>query len=367
MSVSVSEKVSPSSVFAHIQEMGHEQVVFCHDAESGLRAIIAIHSTVLGPGLGGLRMYPYASEEEALRDVLRLSRGMTYKAAISGLDLGGAKAVIIGDPAKDKSEALLRWFGRYVESLNGRYITAEDVGTTTHDMEIVSRETDFVTGLPEAMGGGGDPSPITAYGVFLGMKAAVDVLHRHDSLNGKRVLVEGVGKVGSYLVQHLVQDGAHVLITDINEPRLQEIKQRYPSVEIVPLGEHYSADVDIYSPCALGAVLNDETIPQLKARIVAGAANNQLADEDRHGKMLLERGILYAPDFVINAGGLINVYTEWHGYDHDLAMARADKIYDTTYQILTRALDAKVPTHQMANAMAEERMRDVGRTNLMFL
>ncbi len=173
--------------------------------------------------------------------------------------------------------------------------------------------------------------------------------------------------MGSYLVQHLVQDGAHVLITDINEPRLQEIKQRYPSVEIVPLGEHYSADVDIYSPCALGAVLNDETIPQLKARIVAGAANNQLADEDRHGKMLLERGILYAPDFVINAGGLINVYTEWHGYDHDLAMARADKIYDTTYQILTRALDAKVPTHQMANAMAEERMRDVGRTNLMFL
>ncbi len=367
MSLSISEQVSPSSVFAHVEALGHEQVVFCHDRESGLRAIIAIHSTALGPGLGGLRMYPYASEEEALVDVLRLSRGMTYKAAISGLDLGGAKAVIIGDPRTEKSEALLRWFGRFVESLNGRYITAEDVGTTTADMEIVSRETEFVTGLPEAMGGGGDPSPITAYGVFLGMKAAVNVLHRDDSLNGKRVLVEGVGKVGTHLIGHLVGEGAHVLITDINSQRLEEMVQRYPGVEVVPLGDHYTADVDIYSPCALGAILNDETIPRLKARIVAGAANNQLADEDRHGKMLLERNILYAPDFVINAGGLINVYTEWHGYDHDLAMARADKIYDTTYRILTRALENNEPTHRVANTMAEERIREVGRTNLMFL
>ncbi len=366
MDVSTSEKVGKNLVFELQSSMGHEQVIFCHEPTTGLRAIIAIHNTMLGPGLGGLRMYPYRSEEEALVDVLRLSRGMTYKAAISGLDLGGAKAVIIGHPAKDKSEALLRWFGRFVESLGGRYITAEDVGTTTADMEIVSRETEYVTGLPEVMGGGGDPSPITAYGVFLGMKAAVSVLDGSEHLDGKRVLVEGVGKVGSFLVPYLVEDGAEVLITDINPDRIASIKQRYPDVQVVDLDRRFEQAIDIYSPCALGATLNDDTISILKAKIVAGAANNQLAEEERHGRMLMESGIIYAPDFVINAGGLINVYTEWNGYDHDLAMARADKIYETTLQILQRALEENTPTYQVANTMAEERIKMVGRTNLMY-
>ncbi len=366
MDVNVSEKLGSVSVFDLQSSMGHEQVIFCHEPTTGLRAIIAIHNTALGPGLGGLRMYPYTSEREALIDVLRLSRGMTYKAAVSGLDLGGAKAVIIGHPAKDKSEALLRWFGRFVDSLGGRYITAEDVGTTTSDMEIISRETDYVTGLPEVMGGGGDPSPITAYGVFLGMKAAVNVFDGSEHLNGKRVLVEGVGKVGSFLVPYLIQDGAEVLVADVNPQRLETITQRYPDVKVVDVDSRFEHDIDIYSPCALGATLNDDTIPILKAKIVAGAANNQLADEDRHGRMLLERGIIYAPDFVVNAGGLINVYTEWNGYDHDLAMARADKIYETTLRILQRALEENTPTHQVANAMAEERIESVGRTNLMY-
>ncbi len=289
-----------------MQDMEHEQVVFCQDPASGLKAIIAIHNTTLGPALGGTRLWPYKTDGEAVVDALRLSRGMTYKAAISGLNLGGGKAVIIADPA-NKSEMLWRRYGKFVDSLGGKYITAEDVNTSARDMEFISLETKSVTGVPEYMGGSGDPSPFTAYGVFTGMKAAAKKRWGNDSLEGKTVLVQGVGHVGQYLVGHLVEAGAKVKISDINDKNLKMAKDAHPGIAIVENNNIFAEDMDIYAPCALGATLNSESIAQMKASVVAGAANNQLADENVHGPMLIERGILYAPDFLINAGGLINV------------------------------------------------------------
>jgi leucine dehydrogenase len=347
-----------NSVFDHMQQMGHEQVVFCHDPNSGLNAIIAIHNTTLGPALGGTRLWPYNSHEEAIVDALRLSRGMTYKAAISGLNLGGGKAVIVADPAM-KSEALWRRYGKFVNSLNGKYITAEDVNTSARDMEYIALETEHVTGVPEYMGGSGDPSPFTAYGVFVGMKASAKKAWGSESLAGKKVLVQGVGHVGQYLVGHLVKDGAKVYISDINAEKVKDTVAQYRSVEVVDGKGIFDLDIDIYAPCALGATVNDDSISRLKAKVIAGAANNQLADENRHGAQLIDKGILYAPDFLINAGGLINVGAELEGYNEERVRGNVEKIYDRTLEIFNLSDKEHIHTQAAAIKIAEKRLSDI--------
>lgn len=346
-----------ASVLASMSKMEHEQVVFCYDKATGLKAIIAIHNTVLGPALGGTRMWMYKNDNEALTDVLRLSRGMTFKASISGLNLGGGKAVIIGDSKKDKNEALFRRFGQFVNSLGGKYITAEDVGTSTKDMEHVAKETKHVTGLPESMGGGGDPSPVTAYGVYMGMKAAAKQVWSNDSLSGKKVIVQGVGHVGENLVKHLSQEGAVVFISDINHEALKSVADKYKATVVEP-DAIFGMDVDVYAPCALGATLNTENINALQCSIIAGAANNQLADENIHGPMLMDKGILYAPDFLINAGGLINVYSELKGYNRQKAMAETEKIYDYTLNIFAKSAKENIPPQKAAQELAEKRINE---------
>ena len=352
----VKDKVS-SLVVGKMEMMGHEQVVFCTDKETGLKAIIAIHDTTLGPALGGTRMWNYSNESEALQDVLRLSRGMTFKASISGLNLGGGKAVIIGDATTEKSEALMKKFGEYVDSLGGKYITAEDVGMNTKDMEYVREKTKHVTGIPESMGGSGDPSPVTAYGVYMGMKASAKFKWGSDLLKGRTILVQGVGHVGENLVKHTTEEGARVYITDINKDKLSEVSEKY-GAEIIMGDSIYDMDMDIYAPCALGATLNTNTINRLKCSIVAGAANNQLEEEVIHGEMIKDKGMIYAPDFLINAGGLINVYSEIKGYNREESLAQTRKIYDTTLEILLKAENENITTHQAALAIAEQRIQD---------
>ena len=347
-------------VFEPMSLQGHEQIVFCYDENTGLKAIIAIHNTVLGPSLGGTRMWNYKSEADALNDVLRLSKGMTYKAAISGLNLGGGKAVIIGNSKKDKSEALFRKFGRFVNNLNGKYITAEDVGTSTKDMQYVKMETNYVSGLPESMGGGGDPSPVTAFGTYMGMKASAKELWGKDSLEGKKISVQGVGHVGQHLVRLLSEEKAKVFVSDIHEEPLKRMVSEY-GAEVVPAEMIYDIEVDIYAPCALGATINDETLERLKCSIIAGAANNQLEDEEIHGEVLMKRGILYAPDFLINAGGLINVSSELNGYNRDRAMRATEKIYDVTLEIFKTAKQQDITTQKAAMRIAEKRIADIGK------
>ncbi|MCB0494738.1 MAG: Glu/Leu/Phe/Val dehydrogenase [Cyclobacteriaceae bacterium] len=360
------EQPVTESLFEQAGKMGHEQVVFCNDEATGLKAIIGIHNTVLGPALGGTRMWNYASEQDALTDVLRLSRGMTYKAAISGLNLGGGKAVIIGDAEKIKNEALMRRFGRFVDSLGGRYITAEDVNMKTKDMEYVHMETDYVTGIPESMGGSGDPSPVTAYGVYMGVKASAKKVFGNDSLSGKKIAVQGVGQVGMYLTERLVKDGAKVFITDINEAKLKTVAEK-TGAQVVGMNEIYDLDVDIYSPCALGATVNDDTIKRLKAKIIAGGANNQLQDEKRHGYMLLDYGITYAPDFLINAGGLINVGSEYYGnYSRERSMTQTEGIYDTCMRIYNLADAEGISTQEAAIKIAEQRIESIGKVKLSY-
>ena len=347
-------------VIAQMSIHNHEQILFCNDNATGLRAIIAVHNTVLGPALGGTRMWNYNNEMEALNDVLRLSRGMTYKSSVAGLNLGGGKAVIIGDASKIKSEALLRRFGKFVNSLGGKYITAEDVAMTSRDMELIHMETDYVSGLPENMGGSGDPSPVTAYGVYVSMKASANEVWGSDSLAGKKVLVQGIGHVGEVLVSHLTKDGAKVYINDINEERLKAIAAEYKA-EVVAADKMFDLDIDVYAPCALGATVNDETLSRLKCKIICGAANNQLADEQKHGKMVGDQGILYAPDFVVNAGGIINVYYELEGYNRERAMTHAEKIYATTQSIIRLAKAEGIATYQAANRIAEQRIEAIAR------
>jgi leucine dehydrogenase len=351
----VKDSVEDFQLIEKMNQMNHEQLVFCNDKETGLKAIIAIHDTTLGPALGGTRMWNYNCDNDASIDVLRLSRGMTFKAAITGLSLGGGKAVIIGDSSTQKSEALMRKFGEYVNSLGGKYITAEDVGMSASDMVHVKKETDFVTGIPVEMGGGGDPSPVTAFGVYMGMKAAAKYKWGSDDLNAKKILVQGVGHVGENLVKHLSDDGADVYINDINEVNLQRVSDLY-NAQIVEGNLIYDLDVDIYSPCALGATINDITIEMFKCEIIAGAANNQLQDEDKHAIRLQEKGILYAPDFLINAGGLINVYSEINGYDREKAISQTRKIYDTTLEIFSKSDEEEITTHQAALRLAMERI-----------
>jgi leucine dehydrogenase len=343
-----------------MSKMGHEQILFCNDEATGLKAIIAVHNTVLGPALGGTRMWMYNNEMEALNDVLRLSRGMTYKNAISGLNLGGGKAVIIGDARSMKSEALFRRFGKFVNSLAGKYITAEDVGINPQDMNWVSMETKHVVGLP---GKSGDPSPVTAYGTYMGIKACAKQQFGSDSLEGKVVAVQGVGHVGEYLVKHLAQENAKVFITDIHQETLQRVASTYGATVVSP-DEIYDVPMDIYAPCALGATVNDETLDRLKCSIIAGAANNQLKEESKHGVEVMKRGLIYAPDFTINAGGVINCFSEVQGLSSEWALQKAEEIYDTIFNIVKRSADENIPTYQIANKMAEERIEAIGKVQL---
>ncbi|WP_298220742.1 Glu/Leu/Phe/Val dehydrogenase [Flavobacterium sp.] len=354
------QKMDP--VFGQISFNDHEQIVFCNDKDTGLKAIIGIHNTVLGPALGGTRMWKYANEWEALNDVLRLSRGMTFKSAISGLNLGGGKAVIIADAKTEKTPEMITRFGEFVNGLSGKYITAEDVGTTTEDMDRIHEVTKFVTGISESRGGSGNPSPVTAYGVYMGMKAAAKYKFGSDKLDGKKVLVQGIGHVGETLVDYLTKEGALVQITDINEGRVAEISKKY-NTQIYTGNDLYSADVDIYAPCALGATINDDTINRIQAKVIAGAANNQLANEKIHGQILKDKGIAYAPDFLINAGGIINVYGEIVGYGKEEAMKRTENIYNTTLEIFSFAEQQGITTHQAALSIAEKRIEDRKKEN----
>jgi len=354
--VNANELIKVDPVFGQASFNDHEQIVFCNDKDTGLKAIIGIHNTVLGPALGGTRMWKYANEWEALNDVLRLSRGMTYKSAISGLNLGGGKAVIIGDAKTEKTPEMMVKFGQFIHSLSGKYITAEDVGTTTPDMDLIRDVTPYVTGISEARGGSGNPSPVTAYGVYMGMKAAAKQQFGDDSLAGKKVLVQGTGHVGETLIDYITKEGGIVYISDINEAKMQEVSAKYGAT--IYNGDIYSADVDIYAPCALGATVNDETINKLKAKVIAGAANNQLANEIVHGKQLQERGVLYAPDFLINAGGIINVYAEIVKYDKAEAMRRTENIYNTTLEIFHFAEANGITTQQAAMSIAQKRVDD---------
>ncbi len=352
------------SVFASLGGE-YEEVVFFHDPPSGLRAIVAIHSTALGPSLGGTRFYPFASEEEALRDVLRLARGMTYKAAAAGLDLGGGKAVIIGDPKRIKSEELLRAYGRFLDTLGGRYVTAEDIGTSREDMDLIRRETRFVTGVSPELGGSGDPSPVTAYGVFLGMRAAAEEAWHEHGLRGRTVAVQGVGKVGYYLVKHLVEEGSKVVVADVDVDAVARVVRDF-GVDTAEPEKIHAVPCDVFAPCALGGIIRDDTIPELKCRVVAGAANNQLELPD-HGEALAELGIVYAPDYVINSGGLINVADELQGYDPQRARAGVEGIYRTLREIFEMARDRHISTAKAADAYAEERVGKIGRVRLYWV
>jgi len=341
------------NLFEKLENMDHEEVVFCRDRETGLRAIIAVHDTSLGPALGGCRMWNYQSEKEALFDVLRLSRAMTYKAAVAGLDLGGGKAVIIGDP-KIKSEALFRAFGRFVESLGGRYITAEDVNIRVEDINAMALETSYVTGA-SSKDGSGDPSPITSLGVYHGIRASV--LHKlgKQDLEGLKIAIQGCGAVGTFLAELLHKNNCKLFVSDVDPQKTENAAKCY-GAKIVDVNEIHSIPVDVFAPCALGGVINDKTIPELKTVIVAGGANNQLLDEDKHSVMLKEKDILYAPDYVINAGGLINVYRDLKGYDEAESRRRTEKIYETLIGIYKSADTEGITTLQASNRLAEERI-----------
>ena len=356
-----------SSSTPPLSALGHEQVAFCHDRASGLRAIIGIYSTALGPALGGTRFYPYESEQAALRDVLRLSRAMTYKNALCGLDHGGGKAVIIGDPSTDKSEALLRAYGRFVESLGGRYVTACDVGTYVGDMDVVAKETRFATGRSEANGGAGDSSVLTAYGVFQGMRASAAHVWGRPTLAGRTVGIAGVGKVGRQLTAHLLEDGAHVVVTDVNSAAVTALREKHPQVDVAAdVFALVRSELDVYAPCALGGALDDTTVGVLSATVVCGAANNQLVVEGPQGtaRALMARGITYAPDFLVNAGGVIQVSDELHGFDFARARARTTGIFDATASVLHVAADKGISPADAADHLAEERMARVGSNRI---
>ncbi|MEF2155887.1 Glu/Leu/Phe/Val dehydrogenase dimerization domain-containing protein [Luteimonas sp. FXH3W] len=349
-------------IFETLDTTGHEQVVFCHNKDAGLKAIIAIHSTVLGPALGGTRMWPYQSEAEALNDVLRLSRGMTYKNAVAGLNIGGGKAVIIGDPAKDKSEALFRAFGQFVDSLGGRYITAEDVGIDVNDMEYVYQETEYVTGVHQVHGGSGDPSPFTAYGTLQGLMATLNRKYGDEEVGKYKYAVQGLGHVGMEYVKLLKERGAKIWVTDINQALVDKAVDEY-GAEAVSLDEIYDVPADVYSPCALGGTVNELTLPRLKAKVICGAANNQLSN-NAIGKELEERGILYAPDYAVNAGGVMNVALELEGYNRERAMRMMRTIYHNLTRIYEIADRDGIPTYAAADRLGDERIAAIGKLKL---
>jgi len=346
-----------SNTFEKINSYGHEQVVYCNDNKTGLQAIIAIHNTVLGPSLGGCRMYPYQSESEALEDVLRLSRGMTYKASISNLNLGGGKAVIIGDPKKIKTKELLESFGRFVDTLNGRYITAEDVGMTVEDMEYIRSQTNHVTGITKSLGGSGDPSIFTALGVFIGMKAALKKKYQIESFKNLKVGIQGFGKVGYYLSKHLFEAGAQIYGFDVDQERMDLVSREF-GVTSISNNDLMKLELDIFSPCALGGIINPQTLENLNCQIIAGAANNQLLNEKRESETINEKKILYVPDYVINAGGLMNVANELTGYDSKKATNQVEGIYETLLEIFDLSENQNLSTIDAANLLAEKRIQD---------
>ncbi len=352
-------------IFKRMANYDYEQLIFCQDESSGLKAIIAIHDTTLGPALGGTRMWNYESEAAAIEDALRLARGMTYKNAAAGLNLGGGKAVIIGDPRKDKSEELFRAFGRYVQSLNGRYITAEDVGTTVEDMDTIYEETNYVTGISQTFGSSGDPSPVTAYGIYLGMKAAAKEAFGSDSLQGKVVAVQGLGNVAYRLCKHLYEEGAKLVVTDIRKDAVERVVHEFNATAVDP-ADIYSVPCDIYAPCALGGTVNDETIPVLKAKVIAGSANNQLK-EAKHGQIIHDLGIVYAPDYVINSGGVINVADELNGYNQERALKKVETIYHSIERVLEISKRDGIPASMAADRMAEERIMKIRNSRSQFL
>lgn len=352
-------------IFKNMELHDYEQLLFCQDKESGLKAIVSIHDTTLGPALGGTRMWTYVSEEAAIVDALRLSRGMTYKNAAAGLNLGGGKTVIIGDPRKDKNEAMFRAFGRFIQGLNGRYITAEDVGTTVDDMDIIHEETDYVTGISPSFGSSGNPSPVTAFGVYRGMKAASKEAFGSESLEGKVIAVQGVGNVAYNLCKHLHLEGAKLIVTDIHKQSVQRAVDEFSATAVDPT-DIYQVQCDIFSPCALGAVINDETIPAMKAKVIAGAANNQLK-EARHGEMIYEKGIVYAPDYVVNAGGVINVADELYGYNRERALKKVEGIYDNITKVIEISKRDDIPTYLAADRLAEERIQNMKQSRSTFL
>lgn len=352
-------------IFTYMEKYNYEQLVLCQDAHSGLKAIIAIHNTSLGPALGGTRMWHYDSEDAAIEDALRLARGMTYKNAAAGLNFGGGKTVIIGDPNKDKSPEMFRALGRYIQSLNGRYITAEDVGTTVQDMDYIHMETDYVAGTSPGDGSAGNPSPVTAYGIYKGIKATAKAAFGDHSLNGKKIAIQGVGNVAYHLCHYLHKEGAQLIVTDINQDAVKRAVEDFGAVA-VESEDIYAVDCDIFSPCALGGILNDVTIPQIKAKVIAGSANNQLKSSN-HGKWLHEKGILYAPDYVINAGGVINVADELSGYNQTRAMNKVETIYDSLLKVYDISKRDNIPTSVAADLMAEERINRVTKSTGQFL
>lgn len=352
-------------VFKRLRETKHEQVVFFRDQHAGLRAIVAIHSTTLGPAIGGVKMSEYTHEDAAVEDALSLSRALTYKAACAGLNFGGGHTIVIGDPRKQRTEALFRALGRFIDSLNGRYIAAEGVGTTVEDMDYIRMETKYVVGIPSSKGGSGDPSPVCAFGVFRGLEACQVFLSELDAVKGLHVAVQGVGRVGSRIVDMLLARGATVTIADPDAEAVSRVTSKH-AVTIVSPNEIYDVDCDVFSPCALGGILNDDTIGRLRCKVVAGSANNQLADE-RHGAELHRRGVLYAPDYIINSGGLINVAEELSGYDSERAMRKAAGIKDVLLKILDSARANGIPTYEAADRFAEERIEQVGRVRRSYL
>lgn len=352
-------------IFNAMDQDDYEQIVFCHDKSSDLKAIIVIHDTTLGPALGGARMRDYATEEEALQDALRLAKGMTYKNAAAGLNLGGGKAVIMGDPAKDKKEELFRAFGRYVESLNGRYVTAEDMGTKEEDMNIIHMETNYVAGISKEDGTSGDPAPVTAYGIYHGVKAAAKEAYGDSDLKGKVIAVQGMGNVAYSLCEYLHEEGATLFVTDVHEERVQMAVEAFGAVAVEPEAI-YDVDCDIFSPCAVGAIINEETISRLKAKVIAGSANNQLKS-DSDGDLLDKKGIVYAPDYVINSGGVIHVTNELSGYKEERALKKVKTIYDSLEKVFEIARRDQIPTYRAADRMAEERIAAVRNARNQFL
>jgi leucine dehydrogenase len=356
------KKEEATALFALLEEHEHEQVSLVYEPSSGYRGIIAIHDTTLGPALGGTRFWQYASDREALIDALRLARGMTYKAAVAGLNLGGGKSVIIGDNKIRNREPIFRAHGRHVKALGGRYITAEDVGTSVGDMEFIKAETDHVTGL---IGKSGDPSPVTAFGVYRGMKACAKHRYGDDELRGKSVAIQGCGHVGYNLAELLYKEGADLIVTDIDNARVEKVVKDFEAKAVAP-DEIYSVKANVFAPCALGGIINDQTIAQLKVDIVAGGANNQLAEE-RHGDMLEERGITYAPDYVINAGGLVNVNAELEGWTMERARNKAGEIYDTILMVFEIAAEEGMPSYKAADRLAERRIAAIAKVRQNFV
>jgi leucine dehydrogenase len=353
-------------IFELMKRDGHEQIIFNFDKETGMRAIIAIHDSTLGQTFGGVRMVNYGSMEDALRDAMRLSKAMTYKCAAAEEDKGGGKAVIWGDPKKDKNEAFLRAFGRFIEMLNGRFVTGADLNITAMDGSIMGRESRYILAKPREEGSSGSTGPITAFGIYVGLKACAKFIWGNENLQGKKIAVQGLGAVGEPLLGYLKKGGLEVMATDMNEETLQRLQPQYGFKRVKPEAI-YEVECDIFCPCAIGSILNDQTIPKLKCKIVAGSANNQLEDEERHSRMLQERSILYAPDYIINAGGVIQVIDEIQGYNPERVKMKTERVYGRLLHIFEMAKKEGILPLEAANRYAESRIREIQKVKRLYV